>query len=39
VMQPLRAAITGRLESPGMYEVLTILGKAKVLARVGNALG
>ena len=39
VMQPLRAAVTGRLESPGMYEVLMVLGKEKVLARVQDALG
>ncbi|NJK44136.1 MAG: glutamate--tRNA ligase, partial [Pleurocapsa sp. SU_196_0] len=34
VMQPLRAAVTGRLESPGMYEVLLVLGKDKSLERV-----
>ncbi len=39
VMQPLRAAITGRLESPGMFEVLRVLGKNKVLERIKNALG
>ena len=39
IMQPLRAAVTGRLESPGMYEVLMVLGKEKVLARVQDALG
>jgi glutamyl-tRNA synthetase len=38
VMQPLRAAITGRLESPGMFEVLMVLGKNKVLERIKNAL-
>jgi glutamyl-tRNA synthetase len=36
VMQPLRAALTGRLESPGMYEVLLVLGKEKTLERVGR---
>lgn len=39
VMQPLRAAVTGRLESPGMFEVLMVLGKEKVLARIRNVLG
>ncbi len=38
VMQPLRAAITGRLESPGMFEVLMVLGKQKVLERIQNAI-
>jgi glutamyl-tRNA synthetase len=38
VMQPLRAALTGRLESPGMFEVLMVLGKNKVLERIKNAL-
>jgi glutamyl-tRNA synthetase len=38
VMQPLRAAITGRLESPGMFEVLSVLCKIKVLERIKNAL-
>ncbi len=36
VMQPLRAALTGRLESPGMFEVLTVLGKEKCLERIRN---
>ena len=34
VMQPLRAALTGRLESPGMFEVLTVLGQEKCLERI-----
>ena len=38
VMQPLRAATTGRLESPGMYDVLLILGRETVLERVRKAL-
>ncbi len=38
VMQPLRAAITGRLESPGMFEVLMVLGKNNVLKRIKNAI-
>ncbi|MDX2005217.1 MAG: glutamate--tRNA ligase [Meiothermus sp.] len=37
VMQPLRAAITGSLETPGMFELLTILGREKVLERLTRA--
>ncbi len=38
VMQPLRAAITGRLATPGMYEMLEVLGKETVLRRIDRAL-
>lgn len=38
VMQPLRAAISGTLATPGMYEMLEILGKERVLARIDRAL-
>ncbi len=34
VAQPLRAALTGRTTSPGIFEVLAVLGKAESLARV-----
>ncbi len=34
VAQPLRAALTGRTTSPGIFEVLVVLGKAESLARV-----
>jgi glutamyl-tRNA synthetase len=36
VAQPLRAALTGRTTSPGIFEVLVVLGKAESLARVGD---
>jgi len=36
VAQPLRAALTGRITSPGIFEVLTILGKAESLARIAD---
>jgi len=36
VAQPLRAALTGRTTSPGIFDVLTVLGKAESLARVGD---
>jgi glutamyl-tRNA synthetase len=36
VAQPLRAALTGRATSPGIFEVLTVLGKTESLARVAD---
>jgi len=36
VAQPLRAALTGRTTSPGIFEVLTLLGKPESLARVAD---
>ncbi len=34
VAQPLRAALTGRSTSPGIFDVLVVLGKAESLARL-----
>jgi glutamyl-tRNA synthetase len=34
VAQPLRAALTGRITSPGIFDVLAILGRDESLARV-----
>jgi glutamyl-tRNA synthetase len=34
VAQPLRAALTGRTTSPGIFEVLVVLGKVESLARI-----
>ncbi|MFQ5597120.1 MAG: glutamate--tRNA ligase [Nitrospiria bacterium] len=34
VAQPLRAAVTGKVVSPGIFDVLEILGKEKTLKRV-----
>jgi glutamyl-tRNA synthetase len=39
VAQPLRAALTGRATSPGIFEVLAVLGKAESLARLGDQAG
>ena len=39
VMQPLRAALAGTSESPGMFEMLEALGKERTLARIDRALG
>ena len=36
VAQPLRAALTGRTTSPGIFEVLAVLGKTESLARIGD---
>jgi glutamyl-tRNA synthetase len=36
VAQPLRAALTGRTTSPGIFEVLTVLGKEESLARLAD---
>jgi glutamyl-tRNA synthetase len=36
VAQPLRAALTGRTTSPGIFEVLTVLGKSESLARLDD---
>jgi glutamyl-tRNA synthetase len=34
VAQPLRAALTGRTTSPGIFDVLDVLGKQESLARL-----
>ena len=36
VAQPLRAALTGRTTSPGIFEVLTLLGREESLARIAD---
>ncbi len=38
VLQPLRAALTGTTNSPGINEVVSILGRRRVLGRIGRAL-
>lgn len=38
VAQPLRAAVTGSAQSPGLFEVLEVLGKDEVLGRIDDAL-
>ena len=37
--QPLRAALTGRTTSPGIFDVLAVLGRAEVLGRIDDVLG
>jgi len=38
VLQPLRAALTGTTHAPGVTDLVTILGKRRVLRRIGAAL-
>lgn len=37
VAQPLRLAVTGRTVSPGLFEIMEILGKERVLKRIDHA--
>ncbi len=37
VAQPLRAALTGRATSPGIFDVLELLGREESLARIADA--
>jgi glutamyl-tRNA synthetase len=39
VAQPLRAALTGRGTSPGIFDVLMLLGREESLARIGTIVG
>ena len=36
--QPLRVALTGRTTSPGIYDVMELLGKERSINRVREAL-
>jgi glutamyl-tRNA synthetase len=36
--QPVRLALTGRTASPGLYEIINILGKPETLCRIGQAI-
>jgi len=38
IAQPVRVAITGKTESPGIFEVLEIVGKEKTLKRLEKAI-
>jgi glutamyl-tRNA synthetase len=37
VAQPLRAAVTGAAQSPGLFEVMAVLGRDEVLGRIDDA--
>ena len=39
IAQPLRIALTGRVTSPGIFDVLTVLGKTESLARLRDQAG
>ena len=36
--QPLRAALTGRTTSPGIFDVLVLLGQGESLARIADQM-
>ena len=36
--QPLRAALTGKTTSPGIFDVLALLGKDESLARISDQM-
>ena len=38
IAQPLRVALTGKTASPGIFEVMSVLGKAKILERITKAV-
>jgi len=38
VAQPVRVALTGRTVSPGIFEVIDILGKERVLQRLRHTI-
>ena len=38
IAQPLRVALTGKTASPGIFEVMNVLGKEKVLQRIKKAI-
>jgi glutamyl-tRNA synthetase len=37
--QPLRAALTGRTVSPGIFEVMVLIGREETMARLGDQTG
>jgi glutamyl-tRNA synthetase len=39
VAQPLRAALTGRSTSPGVFDVLAVLGREESLGRIADQIG
>jgi glutamyl-tRNA synthetase len=38
LIHPARVAVTGRAESPGIFEVLELVGRDRVIARIDEAL-
>jgi len=39
IAQPLRAALTGRTASPGVFQILATLGRDESLARIATGAG
>jgi glutamyl-tRNA synthetase len=39
VFMPLRVAVTGRTATPGIFETMHVLGKERVMQRIGVAIG
>jgi glutamyl-tRNA synthetase len=39
VAQPLRAALTGRATSPGIFDVMAVLGRQETVARIADQTG
>ena len=39
IAQPLRAAVTGTTTSPGLFDVLAVLGRNETLGRIEDAIG
>jgi len=39
IAQPVRVAVTGRSASPGLFDVLALVGKERVLTRIVHAIG
>ena len=39
VFQPLRVALVGQLASPGIFDMLMVLGRERSLARLDSAIG
>jgi glutamyl-tRNA synthetase len=38
IAQPVRVALTGRTASPGIFEIIEIIGKDKVISRLKKAI-
>jgi glutamyl-tRNA synthetase len=38
IAQPVRVALTGKTASPGIFEIIAILGKERVIPRLGKAI-
>jgi glutamyl-tRNA synthetase len=38
IAQPVRVALTGRTASPGIFEIIAILGKERVIPRLKKAI-